>query len=133
MRVEQIAQRQAALVQRQAPWPEMLDLVAAAAPHGFLIYFENDVDPVVRLAGDRASGVAYLMGNHTRGVSVTRSWPPCWDTWSSACPGRCSPAETAARPRLRPAQPAQARPDDSSRSSRPRCTAEDRSVAPSLA
>jgi hypothetical protein len=53
-----------ALIQRHAPWPEMVDLVAAAAPHGFLIYFKNDVDPLVRLAGDRASGVAYLMGNH---------------------------------------------------------------------
>jgi hypothetical protein len=28
----------------------MVDLVAAAAPHGFLFYFKNDVDPVVRLA-----------------------------------------------------------------------------------
>ena len=54
----------ATLVQQHAPWQEMLDLVAAAAPHGFLIYFKNDVDPVVRLAGDRASAVAYLMGNH---------------------------------------------------------------------
>jgi hypothetical protein len=59
------AERVAALVRQQAPWQEMLDLVAAAAPHGFLVYFKNDVSPVVRLAGDRASGVAYLMGNHT--------------------------------------------------------------------
>ena len=59
------AEQVAALVQRHAPWQEMLDLVATAAPYGFLIYFKNDVDPVVRLAGDRASGVAYLMGNHT--------------------------------------------------------------------
>jgi hypothetical protein len=58
------AEHVAALVQQHAPWPDMVDLVAAAAPHGFLIYFKNDVDPVVRLAGDRASGVAYLMGNH---------------------------------------------------------------------
>src|SRR6202042_2343794 len=43
------AARVAALVQQQAPWEEMLDLVAAAAPHGFLIYFKNDVGPVVRL------------------------------------------------------------------------------------
>jgi hypothetical protein len=43
----------------------MLDLISAAAPLGFLIYFRNDVDPVVQLAGDTASGVAYLMGNHT--------------------------------------------------------------------
>ena len=28
----------------RAPWQEMVDLVAAAAPHGFLIYFKNDVD-----------------------------------------------------------------------------------------
>jgi hypothetical protein len=54
-----------ALVQRQAPWQEMLDLISAAAPLGFLIYFWNDVDPVVQLAGDTASGVAYLMGNRT--------------------------------------------------------------------
>ncbi len=53
-----------ALEQRQAPWQEMLDLVATAAPLGFLIYFKLEVDPVVRLAGDKASGVAYLMGNH---------------------------------------------------------------------
>ena len=54
-----------ALVDRQAPWQEMLALVTAAAPWGFLIYHKNDATPVVRLAGDQASGVAYLMGNHT--------------------------------------------------------------------
>ncbi len=43
----------------------MLDLIDAAAPWGFLIYNKNDDDPVVQLAGDQASGVAYLMGNHT--------------------------------------------------------------------
>lgn len=43
----------------------MLDLIDAAAPWGFLIYYKNDVNPVVQLAGDQASGVAYLMGNHT--------------------------------------------------------------------
>lgn len=54
-----------ALVERQAPWQEMLDLVNAAAPWGFLIYHKIDATPVVRLAGDQASGAAYLMGNHT--------------------------------------------------------------------
>lgn len=54
-----------ALVDRQAPWQEMLDLVTAAAPWGFLIYHKIDATPVVRLAGDQAAGVAYLMGNHT--------------------------------------------------------------------
>lgn len=64
-----------ALVQRQAPWQEMLDLITTAAPLGFLIYFKNDVDPVVRLAGDTASGVAYLMGNHTTMERMYRHEP----------------------------------------------------------
>jgi hypothetical protein len=54
-----------ALVERQAPWQEMLALVTAAAPWGFLIYHKIDATPVVRLAGDQAPSVAYLMGNHT--------------------------------------------------------------------
>lgn len=53
------------LVRRQAPWQEMLDLVNATAPLGFLIYHRIDVSPVVRLAGDHAFGTTYLMGNHT--------------------------------------------------------------------
>ena len=54
-----------ALVERQVSWQEMIDLVNAAAPWGFLIYNKIDTTPVVRLAGDRASAVNYLMGNHT--------------------------------------------------------------------
>jgi hypothetical protein len=54
-----------ALVDRQAPWQEMLALVTAAAPWGFLIYHKEDATPIVRLAGDHASGVFYQMGNHT--------------------------------------------------------------------
>ena len=53
------------LVQRQAPWQDMLDLMAAASPLGFFIFYTLDVEPTVRLAGDQASGVAYLMGNST--------------------------------------------------------------------
>jgi hypothetical protein len=53
------------LVGRDAPWSEMLELVDNAAPFGFLIYWRNDVSPVMRLAGDTAQGVFYLMGNHT--------------------------------------------------------------------
>ncbi len=52
------------LVSRGSPWGEMVDLVQRAAPWGFLIYWTNDVDPIVRLAGDSDSAVAYLMGNH---------------------------------------------------------------------
>jgi hypothetical protein len=52
------------LVSRGAPWGEMVDLVGRTAPWAFLRYWTNDVDPVVRLAGDSSSAVAYLMGNH---------------------------------------------------------------------
>ncbi len=53
------------LESRNAPWGEMVDLIDRAAPWGFLIYWANDVDRLVRLAGDTGSAVAYLMGNHT--------------------------------------------------------------------
>jgi hypothetical protein len=53
------------LVSRNAPWSEMLSLVDQAAPYGFLIYFRNDVGPVMQLAHDTAGCVSYLMGNHT--------------------------------------------------------------------
>jgi uncharacterized protein (DUF302 family) len=52
------------LVSRGASWSEMVELIDSSAPHGFLIYFRNDVHPVMELAGDRADCVAYLMGNH---------------------------------------------------------------------
>jgi uncharacterized protein (DUF302 family) len=52
------------LVARRAPWSEMKRLIGGAAPFGFLIYFRNDVGPVMELAGDKSRCTAYLMGNH---------------------------------------------------------------------
>ena len=52
------------LVSRTAPWSDMVELIERSAPHGFLIYFRNEVHPVMALAGERADCVAYLMGNH---------------------------------------------------------------------
>jgi uncharacterized protein (DUF302 family) len=52
------------LVSRRAPWSDMVELIERSAPHGFLIYFRNEIHPVMALAGDRADCVAYLMGNH---------------------------------------------------------------------
>jgi hypothetical protein len=63
------------LVARGAPWSEMLELVDNAAPFGFLIYWRNDVSPVMRLAGDTAQGVFYLMGNHTLAERMYRYQP----------------------------------------------------------
>jgi hypothetical protein len=55
-----------ALVQRGAPWQDMIDFVDRVAPWGFLIYWCGDyLEDVVRLAGDQESAVPYLMGNHT--------------------------------------------------------------------
>ena len=51
------------LTQRKSSWQDTLDLMAATSPLGFFIFFVNDAGPTVRLAGDQASGVAYLMGN----------------------------------------------------------------------
>jgi len=53
------------LVSRNAPWSEMLSLIEGAAPYDFLIYRREDAGPVMKLAGDQAECVAYLMGNHT--------------------------------------------------------------------
>ena len=51
----------------------MLALIDASAPHGFLVYFRNDVHPVMALAGDEAACVSYLMGNHTIGRAHVRT------------------------------------------------------------
>jgi hypothetical protein len=64
-----------ALLDRRAPWSEMLDLTADSAPYGFLIYFRNDVRPVMQLAGDDADCIAYLMGNHTIAEQMFRYDP----------------------------------------------------------
>jgi uncharacterized protein (DUF302 family) len=65
----------ARLVAQKAPWSEMLELIEASAPHGFLIYFRNDVHPVMALAGDEAACVSYLMGNHTIAERMFRHDP----------------------------------------------------------
>ena len=65
----------AALVSRKAPWSDMVELIERSAPHGFLIYFHNEVHPVMALAGDRADCVAYLMGNHIFAERMFRDDP----------------------------------------------------------
>jgi uncharacterized protein (DUF302 family) len=65
----------AALTERHASWADVVDLVAAAAPHGFLLYWRSDVQSVMRLAGDENDCVAYLMGNHTIAEQMFRHDP----------------------------------------------------------
>jgi hypothetical protein len=64
-----------ALAAREAPWQEMLALMAKAAPLGFAIYHTIDADLFTRLAGDRAYCVSYLMGNHTIAERMFRYEP----------------------------------------------------------
>ena len=63
------------LVSQQAPWTEMVSLIDATAPLGFLIYFRNDVHPVMELAGDPADCISYLMGNHVIAEQMFRYDP----------------------------------------------------------
>lgn len=63
------------LVASGAPWSTMVEMIDAAAPHGFLIYFKNDVRPVMVSAGDTADCVAYLMGNHVIAEKMFRHDP----------------------------------------------------------
>lgn len=65
----------AAMAARNAPWAEMLDYIDSVAPNGFLIYHRLELQPVMGLAGDRARGVAYLMGNHTIAERMFRHDP----------------------------------------------------------
>ena len=64
-----------ALVERRASWAEVIDAHAEWALHGFLIYFRNDVHPVMRLAGDEKDCIAYLMGNVTIAEQMFRHDP----------------------------------------------------------
>jgi uncharacterized protein (DUF302 family) len=63
------------LVERGASWAEVIDLHAEIAPHGFLIYWRNDVHGVMELAHDEADCVAYLMGNVTIAEQMFRHDP----------------------------------------------------------
>jgi uncharacterized protein (DUF302 family) len=63
------------LVERGASWAEVIDAHAEWATHGFLIYFRNDVHPVMQLAGDENDCIAYLMGNVTIAERMFRHDP----------------------------------------------------------
>lgn len=64
-----------ALVQRRASWAEVIDAHAEVAPHGFLIYWRNDVHGVMQLANDDNDCIAYLMGNVTIAEQMFRHDP----------------------------------------------------------
>jgi uncharacterized protein (DUF302 family) len=63
------------LVSQKSSWLAMRQLVDSATPHGFLIYFRNDVHPVMALAGDSTDCISYLMGNHVIAERMFRHDP----------------------------------------------------------
>jgi hypothetical protein len=69
------AEAVAELVTRGAEWAEMVALVGAAAPFGFLRYHQVEAGTVMRLAGHAASCTTYLMGNHTIAERMFRHEP----------------------------------------------------------
>ena len=63
------------LIRDGAPWSEVLELIEEAATHGFLLYWTNDVHPVMQLAGHGADCISYLMGNVTIAERMFRHDP----------------------------------------------------------
>jgi hypothetical protein len=63
------------LIAERAAWEAMIELVNAAAPHSFFIYFKNDIGPVMRNAGHAGECVSYLMGNHVIAETMYRHDP----------------------------------------------------------
>jgi hypothetical protein len=64
--------RAAALIERRAPWSEVIADVAASAPHDFLLYWKLDLTPLMSLAGNQKRATEYLMGNHVIAETMYR-------------------------------------------------------------
>ncbi|GAA2229026.1 hypothetical protein N1031_06030 [Herbiconiux moechotypicola] len=60
---------------RAGEWPAIETWTRGQAPHGFLLFWRNDVRPLMRVAGDHDPAVAYLMGNHVTAESMFRHDP----------------------------------------------------------
>jgi len=63
------------LIERQAPWPEVVADVTASAPYDFLLYWKLDLAPMMNLAGVRQRATEYLMGNHVIAETMYRHDP----------------------------------------------------------
>ena len=63
------------LLAKDAPWSAMVDLIDATAPYSFLIYYREDVHPVMANAGDTTDCIGYLMGNHVIAETMFRRDP----------------------------------------------------------
>jgi hypothetical protein len=63
------------LVEKKAPWTEVVAAVAQSAPHDFLLYWKLDLAPIMSLAGNTRRATEYLMGNHVIAETMYRHDP----------------------------------------------------------
>jgi Domain of unknown function DUF302 len=63
------------LVERKAPWSEVVSDVSASAPHDFLLYWKLDLTPMMSLAGNERRATEYLIGNHAIAETMYRHDP----------------------------------------------------------
>ncbi|MGA8437758.1 MAG: DUF302 domain-containing protein [Candidatus Sulfotelmatobacter sp.] len=63
------------LIERKAPWQDVIATVVAEAPHDFLLYWKLDLAPLMSLAGNTRRATEYLMGNHVIAESMYRHNP----------------------------------------------------------
>jgi len=68
-------ERAVELVERKAPWSEVVAQVAALAPNDFLLYWKLDLSPLMSLAGNQRRATEYLMGNHVLAETMYRHDP----------------------------------------------------------
>jgi hypothetical protein len=63
------------LVERKAPWSEVVAHLTASASHDFLLHWKMDVTPIMSLAGNRGRSTEYLMGNQVIAETMYRPCP----------------------------------------------------------
>jgi hypothetical protein len=68
-------ERMVELVERKAPWSEVVADAKASAPHDFLLYWKVDLAPVMSLASNKLRATEYLMGNHVIAETMYRHDP----------------------------------------------------------
>ncbi|HEY6327741.1 MAG TPA: hypothetical protein VI756_00270 [Blastocatellia bacterium] len=92
------------LIERNAPWSEVVSDVAASAPQDFLLYWKLDLAPLMGLAGNKLRATEYLMGNHVIAETMYRHDPPWPYTFHCAAQStkrakeRTSPSNSRALP-----------------------------------
>jgi hypothetical protein len=89
------------LVERRAPWTEVVADATASAPHDFLLYWKLDLTPIMGLAGHTRRASEYLIGNHAIAETMYRHDPAV----ALYVPLRCAIYETGAGTRFVIEQP----------------------------